>query len=405
MIHTKPTGRRSLRERGGALVMSVFLVTLMVALASAMMTTAHQQSRLSHSAVGRTRVLYIAESGIHAAAVNLYGGGSGSLGSAVSPLSYGGGTYYVTAVDNGNDTFTLRCDAAFDQETQAIEVTIALDYVSLFTKGLFGDIDLGATGTVFTDSYDSTLGTYASQATQFDPKSGKMYALANGDLGSNGDITLRGTVTVMGDATPGPGHTVYGDTSGVYGSTTPAPTATPIPTVTYTPPIGSSGALSGTTTLTAGVHRYDSVFLKSSDVLTATGDVTLYVDGNWSQTASASVVIAPGATLRVYHNGDTIKLTGAGVVNLDQNPAQFQLYSTATKVDIGGTSDFYGAIYAPSALISPGGTGVLYGSFVGSEVYISGTADFHYDEDLANLAESLTPSKVRILSWHFVKPI
>ena len=52
------------------------------------------------------------------------------------------------------------------------------------------------------DSYDSTLGTYASQ--QINGVGQQRLSLSNGDVGSNGDIDMSQNSAVHGDAVPGP---------------------------------------------------------------------------------------------------------------------------------------------------------------------------------------------------------
>ena len=62
----------------------------------------------------------------------------------------------------------------------------------IFTRALFGDLDLDASGSVTTDSYESDLGTYASQAVNIHGPTGLTFAKANGTLGSNGNISKQG---------------------------------------------------------------------------------------------------------------------------------------------------------------------------------------------------------------------
>jgi hypothetical protein len=279
-----------------------------------------------------------------------------------------------------------------------------------FTKGLFGDLDLGAAGTVFTDSYDSDLGTYASQATNFHPASGRTFALPNGDLGSNGEITLRGTVVVIGDATPGPGHSVSISGGGVIvaGSTAPASESTSLTAAGYDPPIAAGGAFSqnsGTHTFGSGSYRYTSFSLGSKASYVVAGDVTLYVDGNFSVGAQATIEIQPGASLTIRQGGADFDLGGGGILNGTQEPGAFIVFSEATSVKITGNSGLYGAVYAPGAIIEPKGTSAIFGSFVGRQVYVGGTADFHYDEALARKSIDGLLGRFIVLSWRKVAPV
>jgi len=59
-----------------------------------------------------------------------------------------------------------------------------------------------------------------------------------------------------------------------------------------------------------------------------------------------------------------------------------------------GGSSFYGAVYAPSAVIDPSGGGDRYGAYVGKEVDCTGSGVYHYDEALAGvLPGDTTPTK------------
>jgi hypothetical protein len=396
------------RERGDALVISVFIVVIMVGLATAMLTTSVQDSKLARVETEVMRTQYVAEAGVNHAILDLLGGGSGNIGTESDPEEFSGGTVWVVAVDNGDDTYTLTSSADVEGQQQGIEVVISPTWVSMFTMALFGDLDLGASGTVFTDSYDTDLGTYASQAVNTDVMTGVTYARPYGTLGSNGDIVLRGGVTVMGDATPGPGRTVtiIGSTVHVSGSTAPADQTTALPRFDYSPPIASAGDLSlsgANLTLTAGTYRYGSVQMSATSRITIQGDVDLYIDGNVSVTAQAMFDIAPGAKLKIHHGGGTFKVAGNGVLNQDKEPNRCVLYSRSTDVMMVGNSGLYAAIYAPDAVIDPGGTTDIFGSFVGSQIYVGGDAQFHYDEALARDPDLGFAGSYRIVSWRKVR--
>ena len=393
-------------ERGNALLVALLVVVAMAGLAAALMMTSYQDSKRSRAEGEQTQVLYVTEAGVNHSIADITSGGSGNVGSSSTAIPFGGGSYHVAAVDNGDGTYTLTAQGELGDEMQAVEVVIAPIITSPFRKAMFGDIDLGAAGNVFTDSYDSDVGTYGSQVKSIHAATGRPYANANGSLGSNADITLRGGVIVMGDATPGPGHSVTISGTGVIvtGSTAPAPEAVPMPPVSYSPSIPSSGSYDPSTcptTFGTGEYRYSDLKLSSKTTLTFTGDVDLYVDGDLTITAQAAVVVSSGGSLTIHHGSGTLKLTGQGVLNDARTPDALQVYSSSTDVEITGNGDLYGAVYAPNAKISPTGTSVIYGSLIGREVYISGTTDFHYDEALAR-ATSTSSGRMRVVSWRVI---
>jgi hypothetical protein len=322
-------------------------------------------------------------------------------------MAFGGGEYWVTTVDHGDDSYTVTSRARINEQTRAIEVVIAPEELPIFNKALFGDLDLGASGNVFTDSYDSEAGSYASQAVNWDEKAERFYAEPHGDLGSNRNILLRGGVSVIGDAVPGPGYCVQISGTKVYvaGSTAPAGAPQLLPPVEFDPPIEAVGSFSAVSdenkTLSGGVYRFQNFNVGSKSVIHFSGDVTLYIDSRFNIDGQAQLVVDENSSVTIYHNGEDFSLTGQGMVNETQKASAFRLFSKATTVKFAGTSDFYGAVYAPNATVVPTGTTQIFGSFVGRQIDVGGTTDFHYDAALSRMEED---KRIRLkrVSWRRV---
>lgn len=388
-------------ERGNALAVAIIVVVIVAGLAGAIMSIVLQDHRQAEASIVVTRVEYIAEAGAGQAIADLTTGGTGALGSQTSLVGFGGGGFYTTATDNGDTTWSIVSVGKLGEQSRVLEVVLAPKSVPLFTKALFGDLDLAAKGNVFTDSYDSDAGTYASQATLVDPLTGRTYAKKQGSLGSNGNIVVNGSVIILGDATPGPGKSVIisGGSAYIAGSTTPSATRQELPRIEY-PPGGTTTASFSTTgaaTFSAGDYHYNDFTAKASAEVHIQGDVTLYVDDIFDFSGQAKLIIEPGASLTVYHEGTDFSLTGGGMLNQTGLPSNFKLYSKATSVQFGGNSTFVGAVYAPHADINPGGTTDIFGSFVGSRVTVDGSANFHYDESLSKAPDSIT--YLRPVTW------
>ena len=398
------------RSGGNALLAVVIVVLALAGLSAAFLEKTVRESASNSSAEQRTRVGSVAEAGITAAVAEIMAGGDGNIGSKDAPLRFSGGRYFVQTIDHKNGAYTVTSYAALNHERRALEVVLAPEDLPIFTKALFGDLDLGAKGAVFTDSYDSDLGTYASQVTNFDTVAGRQYAGDRGDLGSNRNILLRGGVDVIGNATPGPGYAVKVSGAKVYvrGSTAPADAPTDLKPIDYSPPIASSGNFSHSAkapiTISSGIYRYDNFTASGQGPVVLTGDVTVYIDDNFNLTGQGQIILATDANVTIYHNGSNFSLTGQGMVNATQKPTQFKLFSTASNIKFTGNSEFYGAVYAPRATIDPGGTTKIFGSFVGRMIDINGTADFHYDFALAREAQETRTRLVRA-SWRTVPPV
>ena len=388
-------------ENGSVLLAVIIVVLALSGLAVALLETGVQETRSNTAAGERSRVSYITETGINEAMASLLTGGDGNLGTLDAPVPFGGGDYVTRATDNGG-TWTVLSIGSVNDTPHAIEVVLAPEDVPLFSRALFGDLDLGANGNVYTDSYDSALGTYASQAVNKHPVTGDIYANAKGDLGSNRNIILRGGVTILGNATPGPGYTVQigGGPAYVAGSTAPAATPSLMPPIEFDPPVPNSGSFSaaGEVTINAGTYYYSDFIAKSTAKVTFKGDVIIYVDGDVNYAATVGMIVAPNSSVKFYHAGDSFQVTGGGVVNQDQDPAKFSVLTQATKVKFTGNSAFYGVVYAPQADLDPSGTTDIFGSFVARQISIVGDARFHYDEALSRTAPD-SFSRLKKVSW------
>jgi hypothetical protein len=121
-----------------------------------------------------------------------------------------------------------------------------------------------------------------------------------------------------------------------------------------------------------------------------TGDATLIVNNSVDVGGSDSIIIDPKASLKLYTYGSTIKFGGAGVQNLTQDAAKFEVYggTATTSVHLHGSVSFTGVIYAPSAEIKMGGGGSagvnFVGAAVGKSITLVGHVNAHYDEALKN---------------------
>jgi hypothetical protein len=240
--------RKQTRERGSALIIAIVLVIVVAGLSAAFLTLAVSHNKMTMGATHRENAFMVAESGIDEMIqkINTWSAGTvttltGNIGqngtytAAISPSFSGAvGTYTITS------TGVLYGDASKSNitEKRGITTVIAPSVLYPYSKALFGDVSVDGSGTIFTDSYISSGGSYASQATNYDATHGEYYAGTKGSLGSNGDIDITGASTIYGNATPGPGGTVT-TSGGVYitGSTAAATDPEPLPAPTYEPPI------------------------------------------------------------------------------------------------------------------------------------------------------------------------
>lgn len=352
-----------------ACTVTVFL--LLMAVSSATSMTMFRQAA-ARTALDVDLALLAAESGLDRAwyevqlatdfgvdgvgnATGIIGGGSYTV--AIAPAFAGPGEYVITAAG------TVR------GITRRLQAVIRPSPVKTGFVGLEGISMSGG----YADSYDSSLGTYASQV------SGS-HAGQGARLASNGNIALSGSATIWGDATPGPTGTVTGDTSLVSGSIAPATEPIVAAAFVYAPPIAATGAFSGSQVFAAGVYRFTAFNVPGGETVTFHGDVELYVDGKFTISGSGMGVLAPGARVKIYHGGNDFTLSGNGVINQDRLPSNLQVFSASTtKATVSGSAAFYGSIYAPGAAGTLSGSAGAYGAFQARTLTISGGAGCHYD--------------------------
>lgn len=279
--------------------------------------------------------------------------------------------------------------------------------MAMLAKGL---IDFNGSTAVL-DSFNSANGAW-SAATR----------LARGDVGTNGLLIDAAGLTVYGSMQTGPGGTVtespqFAQKQGT--DTALADDNTRVNTVSDglkvsipdaklpsgLSDLASSGAINNNTTVTAAAGattqvKYDSVALAgnkqfiidgASAAGTARGTIQIYVTGNVGIGGTSSIVVtnSMGGTppkVQFYIGGPSASLLGNGIVNPSATAGDMLIYGmpTLTSVQVGGTANFTGAIYAPSAAATINGSPTYTGAIVANTVAIPGGPQFHYDEALAN---------------------
>ena len=118
-----------------------------------------------------------------------------------------------------------------------------------------------------------------------------------------------------------------------------------------------------------------------------TGHASIHVRNVFNLSGSDRLVIAPGASLRLYVGAPSAVIEGGGIVNQTGYATNFQYYGLAanTSVTLSGNS-LIGTLYAPGAEFvfnSMTGSNQLSGAVVSRTVSVSGSAQIHFDERLA----------------------
>jgi hypothetical protein len=361
------------------LLLCVVVLFILMSAGASTLSVGLMQKAAARRTVEVDQAMAIAEAGIDRAVFELGMGadyGSDGIGNASGTVGMGSFSVTITPAFTGPGTYRVRSTSTVNAVQRALEAVVA---PTTNFSSFFGRDALTLSGSGIADSYDSSLGTYASQVSG-------VHAGEEVCVASNGTIDISGVFMVYGTASPGPGFTVTSPTN-VTGSTTPAISPVLPDPYAYSPAVASLGPWSGPGDLGPGVLRYDSFDLAGGGDLTFHGDVELWVDGGFSLSGTAQIVVAPGASLVIHHGTGDLSLAGNGLVNQSAVPSKLQVFSaSSTLISVLGTADFHGVVYAPEAAFVANGAASVYGSVIARTIEASGGPGLHYDVALSSVA-------------------
>jgi hypothetical protein len=394
------------------------LVVVVIAVAIGGLTVVmHQEGRASTIDIERSesqiRALELAETGLTRAALEVSSQtDSSNDGIGVVSGSYLGGTYATTCTVSSG-VYTIISTGRAANATRRLEFAIRRVVPTTFGTGIIsqGAINVSSNGTQ-TDSFDSSIGTYASQAIHTDASGS--YAGTAGGLAGNVDITI-GSAMIRGNATPGPGHTTTISNGGtVTGSTTPQSQALSIPDPPYSE--FQSALLTndnGKWVVSGGANvNYDPV--KATFAVSGGGVVTfppgIYFFSKFSISGNSTVRFTGLTIIYDVYSFDT---TGGSIDNATGFASNLQVYAqpyvfppiaspNRLNVSLSGGSTTALAMYAPEADVSISGGGDFAGGVVGGTVKLSGGTHFHYDTALASGVKTL--ARFEQLYWRESTP-
>lgn len=390
-------------RRGSAVLLSLGVVAILTTLGGALLLRALNEDRVGLRSAARQGAFHLAEAGVDRALVNLQT--PTDLTDDVTTGALPTGTYAVDNPPQAVGSLQWRVtahgtSASPSTETRSIEAVVQLSPQSVFQHALFADQSVVISGHAQTDSYDSRWGPYNDDASS--PSYNKSQ---NGNVGTNattpGGITVGGSIFVEGQLVVGPNvadpaSVVSGyDPSFITGTpkVVSQPSLFPMPPVTV--PAGlECGDLEvkGNTTVTLsptggplgnGTYCYRELELEGGATFTATGPVIIYLTGELEVQGNATVG-APSTPTDMRF----LMSSSAGAV-LEEG-----LEGTIT-----GSTKFYGAIYGPAAELTISGNAEIFGAIVARQVSVSGSAEVHYDQALADQTQISNRYRTALLSW------
>ncbi len=325
---------------------------------------------------------------------------------------FANGQYVCTSTALPEDRYRLQSRGTFKGLKREITVIVTGPSESWASRWILGKGGLQVSGNLNVDSYDSSEGTYESQAVNSDGggsggngngngkgngngngNSPDVYANSNAKLASNGSISAGPNADIRGDLQPGPDGTItLHQNTFVSGKTDPLSQTLNVPD----PPLAEfqkayNDNKNGTWKV-KGKVKYNqtdrSLALNANSTLELNpGDYffsSLTINGNAN-------IVTTGKT-RIFVVGD-IKITGGAVTNRNARPMNFELIAHPYNVfegcpptenpsiKIAGGSAVSLVMYAPAYSVKVTGQGKVKGAIVGNDVELN-TSDFHFDESL-----------------------
>lgn len=397
-------------RRGTALVAMLLCLVGMAAISMALMAVSLGDSQEQRGEKREMRSSYVCLAGLSQAMYQMQRGLPGAVGTQQNPVSWGGSLCWVEEVPVTATITRLRANGVENGIGAAQELTVRAVPNSIWMYGAFGREHLHMDSNARIDSYDSSLGTYASQA--INGSGNAQHALSNGDAGSNGPISLDSNGTIWGDAIAGPGHaTTILSNATVTGTTTPATALVTLPVINV-PSYPSSGALTvnSNQTLAAGDYNFTTLRMNSSKTLTITGPANVVCTNLELRSNSNLLVDATNGPVTFYVIDDFVMDSNAQFRPTDFVPANLRINLLSDnvinpevsvqldEVTLDSNTQLYGCVLAPNAHVEIDSNFQMFGSLMARSLDIDSNARFHFDEALMDSMANGIPT-YETIAW------
>jgi hypothetical protein len=396
------------QRRGSAMVMVTFATAVLATLSFSILAVSLAGMKEQRGSKEDMRARYVCEAGLSEAVFELSKGNGGNVGSAQQPVAYDGASYWVQATALPNKQVRLVGTGDSDRAGARVEMTLQGTTHTIFVWGAFGDTSMVMDSNARVDSYDSTLGTYASQVSGSGTSA---HADSNGDIGSNNSVTLKSNTKVWGDATPGPSGvtTQIGGSTSISGSTMPMaePIEMPVIEVPIIPSLGNKNVVLPLT-LPSGDYHYNNFTVNSS--VTVVGPARIVFENFELKSNSTFLVNAAAGPVEVFVMDDFILGSNTQMRPTDNSPKNLQVNLLSDNiVDPGivvqldeitfdSNAKFYGTLYAPDSYVAIESNFELFGSLVAKKVLLNSNALVHFDEELLDTGKP-EDTTYEILCW------
>jgi hypothetical protein len=411
MMNTSRLQRARARRRGTVLLLVSVMLTTTAVLALCMTRLHLTGAKAQRASAQELRVQLLADAALSRSYVEVENGRNGNLGTAQAPITMEGGQAYVTATAYGPSSSLLRLystgTAGKAKASSELVLKSNADPRNLWACFGIDFVNLASQAKV--DSYDSSLGTYASQ--NVNGSGSNSYALADGNIGSNGNVTMSQNSLVFGNAQAGPGYstTVTGNAA-VSGTTAPMLTSISWPAVTLpTSPLSGNTAL-GTSTIVTGTHAYGATTVANNAQVTVTGPATLVFDSLVLRTGSAFLIDATNGPVDIYVANNMVMNSNTTIHATDYKPASVRvnllsdnIFDPNVQVNLDNVtfdsnSTLYGTIYAPTAAVTVDSNFTVYGGIISRRVDLRSNSRVHFDQALTHVTTPGMPLFAKVAS-------
>ena len=420
LLQRNPSNPRP-RQSGGALLITIVLVTVIGISLQSYMTFVAAQNRSVVRSLSWNSAIPILEAGIEEAMCHInnnltttnWGVDGWTLSDSVywKRRSFSEGYYVVGVSNTTSPTIYATGYAVLPLTTnEYISRTVVVSTVKdgMFMKGMVAKGVINMNGNnIRSDSFNSSDGPYSDGT-----------AKDNGDIATNSGLENSlnvGNANIFGRVATGPGGSISIGSNGAVGSKTwqaagnkgiqpnwssndmnvsfPDVSA-PFTGGYSTPAAGTVDGTRYTYVLGAGNYGMSSLSMSGRNSLIVTGQAVLYVTGDFSMSGNSQIIIQTNASLKIYVAGSSGSIGGNGVANQTGSAANFSYWGlpSNTSVSYSGNAAFMGTLYAPQAALTLGGGGRdtidFIGASVSSTVSFNGHFSFHYDELLGTIGPS-----------------
>jgi len=359
-------GKIKTKTRGGALVLVVFSIVLLLILGSGTLSlsmngrlfsirTARQIQASCAADAGLTKAVFEMNEKLKASSWD----GSSLPKANNEPLPNCDAVMHYNVTGNINSGYAAEAIGKSGHLEKKIKATLRLQ--SIFDYGILAKQSIILYNNTRVDTYDSSDPYAHNEPVQV--------ASTNTDPDC---ITLKSGAEVDGE-------TYYGVD---YDFPKPYPPSLP---VTKTA-INVKGTISSISPAQSGQYPALNLLADTKPgVLEITGgDVVLHITGDIWLGQGCEMKILPEATLTLYLDGNFISGNSAGINNETQTPESLTLYGTGQnqKFELKAKNDWYGVIYAPEADIILKAKSNLFGSFVGNSFENKSEGTIYHDVSL-----------------------